>query len=54
MGGDLECPRGYNIKVGNNRVGGIGCVTGDPSALAMRGDWGLVIVFFLRGSLLIL
>ena len=54
MGGDLECPRGYGIKVGVNRVGGTGCVAREPFAFAMRGDWGAVLVFFLRGSLLIL
>ena len=55
MEDDLECPRGYGIKVGFNRVSCVGCVAGVPSALAMRGGWGgAVLVFFLVGSLLIL
>ena len=54
MGGDFKCPRGNGIKVGVNWAGGIGDVTGEPSAWAMRGGWGAGNVFFLRGSLLIL
>ena len=55
MRGDLERSRGYGVKVEVNRVGGIGCVAGVPSALAMRGvGLGAVLVFFLVSSLLIL
>ena len=36
VGGDLKCPCGYGIQIGVDRVGGIGCVAGEPSALAMR------------------
>ena len=54
MRGDLKCPRGYGIEIGVNSVGDVGCVAGEPSALAMRGDRGAVLVFFIRGSLLIL
>ena len=57
MGGDFECPRGYIIKVRVNWAGGIGCVAGEPSALAMRGagvGGGGGRVLLLVGSLLIL
>ena len=40
MRGDLKFPRGYGIKVRVNRMSGVGCVAGVPSALAMRRGWG--------------
>jgi hypothetical protein len=49
MGGDLECPRGYGIKVGVNRVGGTGCVAREPFAFAMRGDWRSRFCFLFQG-----
>jgi hypothetical protein len=33
---DLKCSRGYGIQMRVKRVGGIGFVAGEPSALAMR------------------
>ena len=36
MGGDLKCPRGSGVKVGVNWLGGVGGVTGEPSAWARR------------------
>ena len=50
MGGDLECTRGYCINVRVNRVGGVGCVAGMPSALAMCGGWGGRSCFLFCGS----
>jgi len=49
VGGDLECPRGYIIEVGVDWVGGIGCVAGEPSAMAMREDWGDRSCFLFKG-----
>ena len=40
MGGDRKWPRGNGIRVGVNWVGGIGGVTREQSAWAMRGGWG--------------
>ncbi len=51
MGGDLERPCGYGMQVGVNRVSGIGCVVGEPSALAMRRDWRGRSCFLLEGYL---
>jgi hypothetical protein len=51
---DLKCPRGDGIKVRVNRVSGVGCEAGVPSALAMQGGGGAVLVFFVVGRLLIL
>jgi hypothetical protein len=49
MGGDFKCLRGYGIEVGDDWMGGIGCVAGEPSALAMWVDWGGRYCFLFKG-----
>jgi hypothetical protein len=49
VGGDFECPRGYSFKVRVYWVGGIGCVAGEPSVLAIRRGWGGRSCFLFKG-----
>jgi len=51
VGGDLICPRGNNIEVRVDWVGGIGGVLWEASAWAMRRGWRGYSSFLFKGSI---